>query len=60
MNEFEAYYDEETGGSSGGLWGSPKVEDTLISDAQIEEAKQDGTTTAVYVIARNSGNLRID
>ena len=57
LNEFEAYYDEETGGSSGGLWGSPKVEDTLISDAQIEEAKQDGTTTAVYVIARNSGEF---
>ena len=57
LNEFEVYYDEETGGSSGGLWGSPKVEDTLISDAQIEEAKQDGTTTAVYVIARNSGEF---
>ena len=57
LKEFSDYYDEETGGSSGGLWGSPKVEDTLISDAQIEEAKQDGTTTAVYVIARNSGEF---
>ena len=57
LKEFSDYYDKETGGSSGGLWGSPKVEDTLISDAQIEEAKQDGTTTAVYVIARNSGEF---
>ena len=57
LKEFSDYYDKETGGSSGGLWGSPKVEDTLISDAQIEEAKQGGTTTAVYVIARNSGEF---
>ena len=55
LNEYEAYYEEETSGGSGGMWYTPKVEDTLVSDAQIEEAKQDGTTTAVYVIARNSG-----
>ena len=54
LKEFSDYYDEETSGGSG-MWYTPKVEDTLITDAQIEEAKQGGTTTAVYVIARNSG-----
>ena len=54
LKEFSDYYDEETAGG-GGMWFTPKVEDTLITDAQIEEAKQGGTTTAVYVITRNSG-----
>ena len=57
LSEFETYYDEETGGNTGGISSAPKVEDTLVSDAQIEEAKQGGTTTAVYVIARSSGEF---
>lgn len=55
LNEYKNVYDEETSGSSGGMWGSPKVPDTEVTDAQIEAAKANGTDTAVYVIARNSG-----
>ncbi len=55
LNEYKAVYDEETSGGGSSMWGSPEVPDTEITDAQIEAAKAGGTDTAVYVIARNSG-----
>ena len=55
LSEYEAYYDEN-GGNSGGMWSAPFVDETEITDAQIEEAKAN-TDTVVYVIARNSGEF---
>lgn len=57
LSEYETYFDEN-GGNGGGMWGAPFVDETEITDAQIEEAKVNGTDTVVYVIARNSGEGR--
>lgn len=56
LSEYETYYDENGGNTSSG-WSSTFVDETAITDAQIEEAKADGTDTVVYVIARNSGEF---
>ena len=56
LNAFgEAY--EEGGGSTGGVGGASLVPDIEVTDAQIEAAKAGGTDTAVYVIARSSGEF---
>ena len=55
LNEYKQVYDEGTSGGGGGMWSSPKIPDIEITDAQIEAAKAGGTDTAIYVIARNSG-----
>ena len=55
LNAYKVVYDEGTSGGGGGMWGSPKIPDIEITDEQIEAAKAGGTDTAVYVIARNSG-----
>ena len=54
LNAYKQVYDE-SGGGGGGMWGAPQVPDIELTDAQIEAAKAGGTDTAVYVIARNSG-----
>ena len=56
LNAFgEAY--EQGGGSTGGVGGASLVPDIEVTDAQIEAAKAGGTDTAVYVIARSSGEF---
>ena len=55
LNAYKVVYDEGTAGGGGGMWGSPEIPDIEITDEQIEAAKAGGTDTAVYVIARNSG-----
>ena len=55
LDAFKAHYEEETSSGGGGMWYTPNVDDIEITDAQLEEAKANGTDTVVYVIARNSG-----
>ena len=53
INEYKTAYDEAAANVNG-LFGHVEIEDQEITDEQLEASKAD-TDTAIYVVARNSG-----